>query len=267
MHRYASATPEARELVAELEFVWDQVRDNSNDNGERGGGAMEDTGFTRIRTHERHAHEDGTGLRVMRPMSEQDEDEEEDVDVEDENDRYRHRYDDRPPQGARHHNDDDDDDASASASSIREQAEDGRPVPRALGAARNDTDWRRRVESALVKMTAEVAALREQLEARRLFSGRLRRRGGLAAWVLGFLGGAARHVLVDAVVVGVVLLAVRRREGQLGEGDVREWGRLVAAFLRGWLSRVGAGTAGGSARRLETDGGSGSGSGVTGKDI
>ncbi|KAA8911786.1 acyl CoA binding protein-domain-containing protein [Sphaerosporella brunnea] len=28
MHRYASATPEARELVAELEFVWDQIRSN-----------------------------------------------------------------------------------------------------------------------------------------------------------------------------------------------------------------------------------------------
>ncbi|KAI5850542.1 acyl CoA binding protein-domain-containing protein [Morchella snyderi] len=30
MHRYASATPEARGLVAELEFVWDQIRSNQS---------------------------------------------------------------------------------------------------------------------------------------------------------------------------------------------------------------------------------------------
>ena len=28
MHRYASRSPDARELVAELEFVWDQVKSN-----------------------------------------------------------------------------------------------------------------------------------------------------------------------------------------------------------------------------------------------
>jgi hypothetical protein len=28
MHRYASSTPEARELASELEFVWDQIRSN-----------------------------------------------------------------------------------------------------------------------------------------------------------------------------------------------------------------------------------------------
>ena len=33
MHTYASATPEAKELVAELEFVWDQVRNNSSPSG------------------------------------------------------------------------------------------------------------------------------------------------------------------------------------------------------------------------------------------
>lgn len=46
MHQYASSTPEGRELVAELEFVWNQVKANSNntssESSPRGGGGVDD---------------------------------------------------------------------------------------------------------------------------------------------------------------------------------------------------------------------------------
>lgn len=74
MHRYATTTPEARELVAELEFVWDQIKSRSASSslgssprhdggreGEAGGGE----GFGK------GGDGDGDGgLRVLRPFSE-----------------------------------------------------------------------------------------------------------------------------------------------------------------------------------------------------
>jgi len=79
--------------------------------------------------------------------------------------------------------------------------------------------WRRRVEQALVKMTAEVAALREQLESRRLFTNN--RTHTFFNWLFKFLWTALKHIVVDIVVLGIVLLWMRRKEDRRLEGAIR----------------------------------------------
>jgi len=82
-----------------------------------------------------------------------------------------------------------------------------------------DKKWRGRVEQALQKMTAEVAALREQLEARRLFSHsphyRLFR--GICRWVW----ATVKHTAVDVLILGIVLLWMRRKKDRRLEGAIR----------------------------------------------
>lgn len=79
--------------------------------------------------------------------------------------------------------------------------------------------WQRRVESALIKMNAEMAALREQLEMQHevMMSSSIlgpfkvgRRRTGVVRWVFEFLWASAKtvlkHVLVDAMIVALITL-------------------------------------------------------------
>jgi hypothetical protein len=82
-----------------------------------------------------------------------------------------------------------------------------------------DVRWRKRVEAALVKMTAEVAALREQLEARRLWS--RTRQGSLLSWIWSFFSAVVKHVAVDVLVLTLVLIWFRRKNNGRLEGAVR----------------------------------------------
>ena len=81
----------------------------------------------------------------------------------------------------------------------------------------NNTKWQRRVEGVLIKMNAEMAALREQLEMQHeamMHSSILgpfsvnRKRQGLFAWLLGLTFSAiktiVKHMLVDAAIVALV---------------------------------------------------------------
>ena len=212
MHTYASTTPEARELVAELEFVWDQVRGNTSSNG------VESVGMERIRRRRREGDEDpGSGLRVLRPMSEADEDEEDD--------RLGNNEEREPDAQDEIH-------ADTSVRSDELLSRLRRPSRRSPGPAPDhDADWRRRIERTLVKMTAELAALREQFESRRFFSIRGRRKG-VVNWLLGFFGIVLKHVLWDAVMIGAVVLWFRWKKG--GE-DVR-----LEEWIRGWWRWCGA---------------------------
>ena len=70
--------------------------------------------------------------------------------------------------------------------------------------------WRRKIEHALVKLTTEVAALREQIEAKRIGDGR--RRNGLWAlmtWVAWF---TVQHLIVDLALLGLLVTWARRKE-------------------------------------------------------
>lgn len=135
------------------------------------------------------------------------------------------------------------------------------------------TRWQLRVERALTKMSAEIAALREQLEVRNtqvlqssgswLWPGAMmgtdstrsvvRRKGGEVAGIGGrgkrwgrvlwqVVWNVCRHLMVDAVVVGIVVWWMGRRGEDRRAGEVLRWlGRL----LRGRRRKVGGSGGGG----------------------
>jgi hypothetical protein len=97
---------------------------------------------------------------------------------------------------------------------------------RARPSLSNDADtkkWRRRVSTALIKLTAEVAAMREQLEARRIWNVRSRNFTTnsflKAAWSTGTW--LLKHIAVDLVFFFFVLVWLRRKKDGRLEGAVR----------------------------------------------
>ncbi|KAL9589796.1 MAG: hypothetical protein Q9203_001406 [Teloschistes exilis] len=204
MHQYASTTPEGRDLVAELEFVWNQIKSNSNftssDSSPRGTGAEGQQGasYTNLVGSRAMTEDDGPGggsprLRVLRPLSEDDKEGYEDDGEEDE-DEYvgfdRGPYTD-PRLG---------------------------PLSQGDGSRRlRDLDirnrkWRKRIEMALFKMTTEVAALREQLEAKGIGS---ERRGSVVwAWSRWLVWISTRQLLVEVTLIGLAYLWARKSNDQ-----------------------------------------------------
>ena len=187
MHRYATTTPEARELVAELEFVWDQIKSNSASSSASSPdqkvrsqalqqASVPGYGISRVRGTE------GDGLQLLRPLSEEDEVEEHDPDEID-----------QTCPGAS----EDDDVISAAID---------RPLLSDLDV--RNRKWRKRIEQALVKMTVEIAALREQIVARGLRD--RRRRNGVSAWMIWLVWASMRHLLVDATLLAVLILWSRK---------------------------------------------------------
>ena len=88
-----------------------------------------------------------------------------------------------------------------------------------------------------MKMTAEVAALREQLEARRLFQHRVHYRFFRAIWR--FLWATLKHIAVDLLVLALVLGWMRRKGDRRMEGAVRVLlGDAVAQLQGGRLAGV-----------------------------
>ncbi|MCJ1479489.1 hypothetical protein MMC13_008175 [Lambiella insularis] len=222
MHTYASSTPEARELVAELEFVWDQIRANEASSGSEHSLHPPEGDLPPLLPHSRSrerrpgAPRDeaqdtaAQGMRLLRPFSEGDEEE------------------------SLSSSDEDGPDAEGAFQPIRAPPA---PLYDASGAllpthtasyeVRN-RKWRKRMERAVVQMTAEVAALRELVEQRRGIWGRGRVRRGWWAWVRWLLWVVVRHALFDAVVVGVWVVWLRRR----GKRE-KEVGREVGEWVRG----------------------------------
>ena len=68
-------------------------------------------------------------------------------------------------------------------------------------------------------MTAEVAALREQLENRRLFTHTLQFR--ILRFVTNTVWGLVKHVALDVVILGIILLWMRRKKDRRLEGAMR----------------------------------------------
>ena len=88
--------------------------------------------------------------------------------------------------------------------------------------------WRKKIEYALVKMTTEVAALREQIEAKRIEAGR--RRNGLWAWVTWLVWVTVRHVVVDLALLGLLVAWARRKgDTRVGQGQGLD---LLLQYLR-----------------------------------
>lgn len=89
--------------------------------------------------------------------------------------------------------------------------------------------WRRSVEQALTKMTAEVAALREQLESRRSAAVAARTRLALVRrWIVWLAFVAVKHIIIDAMIIGLLLFWMKWK------GDKRA--ELVVKLVSGFLS-------------------------------
>lgn len=220
MHKYASTTPEARELVEELEFVWDQIKNNSQhsssehssplqtierrdymNSGSSGNGgissgvaALEATGRTK-------------GLTVLPPQSQVDEDEQAEEDGEEFVDAPVSQID-----GADMGNLSEPGDEAASNDRFR-------PPSRQSPSSPGDNRWRKRIEASLIKLTTEVAALREQLETRRFLN--YQRRHSWWGWVLRLGWWTVQLFVVDAVILWVVILYMRRRDDRRLETAIR----------------------------------------------
>ena len=193
MHKYASATEEARELVAELEFVWDQIKSNevSSEGSSPGRGTGMGTGqgkesqiYASIGSG-RAERRDRGDMRLLRPVSEGDDQEEEEDEIFEE----------------------------AKDGTFGGDAETG--VGKNTERARRENDvrnrkWRKRMEQALVRLNTEVAALREQMEIKRVIDAR--RRNNLWAWFAWLVWAVVRHVVVDATVLGLMLWWARRKQ-------------------------------------------------------
>ena len=190
MHRYATTTTEARELVAELEFVWDQIKSNSVSSSSSSPGQLARSqgqqmlpSFAGVGgpSGGGRAGEGGDeGLRMLRPVSDGEEEDDEGDELEE-------------VRGA--------------------PSNDGEAVTVVVGRSRDldvrNRKWRKKIEHALVKMTTEVAALREQIEAKR--KGAARRRNGLWAWMTWLVWVTARHLVVDLALLGLLVAWARRK--------------------------------------------------------
>ncbi|PMD13865.1 acyl CoA binding protein-like protein [Hyaloscypha hepaticicola] len=198
MHKYASTTADARALVDELEFVWDQIKNNSaSSSGSspgRGGGVPSYT--TQPRTFQQPLSGGDGPMRVLSPMSQDDE-----AEAESRRLGYNDEYDDN------------------------DEFNDGNK-----NGVKKVQKWRRTVEQALVKMTAEIAALREQIATGREYQGKRRRSFG--RWLGWLIWAVVRHFLVDVVVLGIVLIWLRKRKDRRVEDLVREGLKIGREYVR-----------------------------------
>lgn len=87
-------------------------------------------------------------------------------------------------------------------------------------------------------MTAEIAALREQMETRTLAN---RRRNGAWAWLKWILWTVLRQVLWDLALLGALLIFMRLRGDRRVEGRLRSgWSEVKSRLARfKLLKRVG----------------------------
>jgi acyl-CoA-binding protein len=220
MHEYASGTDEARELVEELEFVWDQIKNNSqHSSSERssplqhmersgyisssgnGNGAVSSSAAAMENAGRGTAREGQ--MRVLSPVSQADEEEAMDEEGEE--------FVDAPVSQV-----DAEDLAHGGGVGDSSYAVISRPQQQ---PPVQDGKWRKRVESSLIKLTTEVAALREQLESRRFFS--QQQRNSFFGWILRIGWWAVQLIVADAVILWIVILYMRRKKDRRLEGAVR----------------------------------------------
>jgi hypothetical protein len=242
MKEYASPSPDSRELVAELEFVWDQVKSNVPSSssssplqalGSMGLHMAPPPPYPQYASSRRRDTDDGP-LQIRSPMSQSEEDELEEEEQAEE-------FVDAPD--SQYNPNTEGEDVAVHADLTRQPPV---PIPKEVTRASPsppkddpaDQKWKKRVEQALVKMTAEVAALREQLESRRLFSHS--RRYLFFRWLFRFVWGSLKHVAVDILILGLILLWMRRKKDRRLEGAVRVLlGDAVAQVQRVRGSQIG----------------------------
>ncbi|KAF4441909.1 hypothetical protein F53441_11869 [Fusarium austroafricanum] len=191
MHRYAT-TPDAEELVSELEFVWNQIKNNSPSSSFSSPRANQSGGASQPYEAEQASDLEGP-LKEIRPMSE---------------------YDEAEARSQRQLDLEDDDEGAQNRDRVG-----GR--------------WQRKVERALTTMSAEVAALREQITIGREW--RAKKERSFPAWVKWLAWLLVKHIFADLVILTIVLLWLRKRKDRRLEDLVRAVIRLVREYVRNVL--------------------------------
>lgn len=97
-------------------------------------------------------------------------------------------------------------------------------------AKKGGTRWQRKVERAITNLSAEVAALREQITVGREW--RSRKERSWPSWLGWVVWTLVKHLLVDCVVLGLVLLWMRKRKDRRLEDLVRATLRLSREYVR-----------------------------------
>ncbi|KAL2180017.1 acyl CoA binding protein-domain-containing protein [Thermothelomyces heterothallicus CBS 202.75] len=202
MHKYAN-TPNALELVAELEFVWNQVKSNSpsaaGSSSERSGAGG--TGAQRggvggaggiipspvVRRFQAPLSGSEGPMKVLSPMSEEDESERRMAELADQTDDDPGEY------------------------------------------ARRQDQRSKRMERAIVRLSAEIAALREQIATGREW--RARRERGVFAWVGWIFWAVAKHITVDIALLLLLLIWMRKRRDRRLEDNVRAIFRIAREYV------------------------------------
>lgn len=187
--------------MAELEFVWDQIKNNSASSSISSPG-RERGQFSEPRRFQRPQSGSDGPMKVLSPMSQDDEDE---IEVE-----RKLEHEEQAVVEGEEHKDDEYDDPDKEKRRIKR--------------------WRRKVEVTLLKMTAEMAALREQIETGRDW--RIRRQRSLGAWLGWLIWVTFRHFLLDAILMGLVLLWMRKRKDRRLEDLVRQALRIGREYIR-----------------------------------
>ncbi|EAA66180.1 hypothetical protein AN1062.2 [Aspergillus nidulans FGSC A4] len=275
MHTYASQTEEARELVAELEFVWNQVKSNIPSSTSS---PVQSTGVppisqpqspygsisAQLAQNNEYQYKTSTArgdsrLRVLSPVSQPDDiyqrrtarmgydrdqgldqggdDESVNLDEDEEEEEYAEAQ-------ANLYEDDDEVEGEAGGAVDEDDDDDhhhhhqqvySSHIPDNSPSRKRDHDidswrWRRRVEQALTKMTAEIAAAREQMEARTLAA---RRRSGVWAWLRWLVWVTLRQIIWDLALLGMLLIWMRLRQDRRLEEQLKAGWSVVKARLAG----------------------------------
>jgi hypothetical protein len=238
MRKYASPSPDARELVSELEFVWDQVKSNVPSSSSSSSplrttgmpadfrGSNSPPKYPSLTSNPRDNSDsqkdrDENGMRILSPLSQSQEEEMDEDEGEEFVDAPDSQIADPPPRNNRVSLMSQESDMSqiSRATNPEDSRPKGRRKSSGIVGGTNDPKWRKRIESSLIKMTAEVAALREQLESRRLFSHTLRFR--IFRTLSRFIWGVVKHLTMDVLLLGLVLLWLRRKQDRRFEGAIR----------------------------------------------
>ena len=183
----SASSRNALELVGELEFVWNQIKNNSPSSS-----ASSKSHESPPRRFQQPTSGTDGPMRILSPMSEDDEAEHD----------YQRRI---------------------AAGEEDEQDGGGEYVKRG-------DKWSKKMERAIVKLSAEIAALREQITSGREW--RTRREKTAGAWLGWAFWVAARHLAVDVLVLGLVLLWMRRRKDRRLEDQVRGALRVLREYAR-----------------------------------
>ena len=93
--------------------------------------------------------------------------------------------------------------------------------------------WQRKLERALTKMSAEVAALREQITTGREW--RAQKEKSFKTWVRWLSIMVMKHLAADLVILAIILLWMRKRKDRRLEDLVRAALTLVREYVRNIL--------------------------------